>query len=215
MVVIMDSDTASFLTLEDGKKLVKIARSAIETYVKEGREAEVPKDLQEIFLKKRGVFVTIQSYPDEELRGCIGLPYPRKELVNAIIGSAISAATEDPRFQSIDESELDKIIIEISVLTVPEKINVKDPKDYLREIEIGRDGLIITLGWSTGLLLPQVPVEQGWNEEEFISNLCIKAGLPPDAWLGEGLEILKFQAQVFSEEKPAGPVIEKKLTKSK
>jgi len=203
--------SGSFLTADEGEKIVKIARSAIETYVKEGREIDRPRNIPEKFLKKRGVFVTIRSYPDEELRGCIGLPYPRKELIDAVIGAAISAATEDPRFHSVDESELDKIIIEVSVLTNPEKIKVNKLEDYINNIEIGKDGLIIMYGWYSGLLLPQVPVEQGWNEEEFLSNLCIKAGLPSDTWLGGKAEILKFQAQIFSEEKPKGEIVEKKL----
>jgi len=199
------------LTLEEGRRLVKIAREAIETFLREGREMDPPTDIPESFLEKRGVFVTLLTYPGHELRGCIGLPYPEKELVRGVIGAALAAAFEDPRFHELEPSELEKIIVEVSVLTEPKKIEVEDPKEYPEKIEIGRDGLIIKYGWHTGLLLPQVPVEQGWNEEEYLSGLCIKAGLPSDAWLEGNVEIYSFQAQVFSEEKPNGEVVERRF----
>lgn len=199
------------LSLEDGKELVKLVRETIEIYVREGREIETPVDIPSSFLEKRGVFVTISTYPEHELRGCIGLPYPERELVRAVIGSAISAAVEDPRFAEITEEEFDKIVVEVSVLTVPKRIYVKDPRDYIKNIETGKDGLIIKYGVYGGLLLPQVPIELGWDTEEFLDNLCIKAGLSPDIWMTEKVEIYKFQAQIFSEEKPKGEINERKM----
>lgn len=200
-------------SLEEGRKLVEIARKAIEIYIKEGREIEPPSPTQlpPSFLQKKGVFVTLLNYPSHELRGCIGLPFPEKELIRAVIDAALSAAFEDPRFVEVEEKELGNIIVEISILTEPKKIDIKNREDLPKKIVIGRDGLIIKAGWYSGLLLPQVPVEQGWNEEEYLINLCYKAGLPPDAWLDNKTEILSFQAQIFSEEKPNGNVIEKKF----
>lgn len=198
-------------SLEEGTKLIKIAREAIATYLRAGSQIDPPHDIPDSFLEKKGVFVTLNSYPGHELKGCIGLPYPDKELVRAVIDAALASAFEDPRFESVDESELDKIIVEISIMTVPEKIKVKDPEGYAKKIVIGRDGLIIKHGWNSGLFLPQVPVEQEWDEEEYLRNLCFKAGLPGDAWQDPKVEILSFQAQIFSEEMPNGKVKEEKF----
>lgn len=199
------------LSVEEGKSLVQLARSAIETYLREGRRLELPKDVPKAFKEKHGVFVTLSSYPGHELRGCIGMPYPTMELGAAVIDSALAAAFEDWRFQSLGEGELGSIVIELSILSEPVKLSVKDPKEYPKRIVVGRDGLIIKAGPYGGLLLPQVPVEQGWNEEEYLAGICCKAGLPDNCWQGGGVEIYTFQAQIFSEEKPGGEVVEKKL----
>ncbi|MFH8119663.1 MAG: TIGR00296 family protein [Candidatus Aenigmatarchaeota archaeon] len=197
-----------------GVELVKFAREVLSSYFKCGK-AELPtkidEELKKEMLEKRGVFVTLHSYPSYELRGCIGIPYPEKELIRAVRDATLASAFEDPRFEPLTEKELEKIVIEISILTEPKKIIVKDPKEYLEKIKIGRDGLIIKYGWYAGLLLPQVPVEEGWNEEEYLSWLCYKAGLPGDTWYDEKAEIYSFQAQIFYEEKPNGEIKEKKL----
>jgi uncharacterized protein (TIGR00296 family) len=98
------------------------------------------------------------------------------------------------------------IVVEISVLTPPETIVVEEPIQYPGMVEVGRDGLIVSRGSNRGLLLPQVPVDWGWNAEEFLTQTCLKAWLPPDAWLLPGTEVSKFQAIIFSEEKPRGDV---------
>jgi len=155
-----------------------------------------------------GVFVTISSlrHGEKELRGCIGYPYPTSPLVEAVIDSAINAATEDPRFTSMSSEELGKVVFEVSVLTPPQPLQVDNPKEYLSKIKVGEDGLIIERGFSKGLLLPQVPVEWGWCEEEFLCQCCVKAGLPPDSWLIKGTKLYKFKAIIFEEEKPCGEV---------
>ncbi|MEM2974180.1 MAG: TIGR00296 family protein [Candidatus Micrarchaeia archaeon] len=201
-------EAKSNYSISEGERLIRIARDAIATYLRERRQIDPPRDIPDSFLEKKGVFVTIYSYPSHELKGCIGLPYPDKELIRAVIDAALASAFEDPRFESVDESELDKIVIEISIMTTPEKIKVKSPEEYLKKIVIGRDGLIIKYGWNSGLLLPQVPVEWGWEEEEFLRNLCFKAGLPGDAWQDPKVEIFSFQAQIFAEETPGGKVKE-------
>lgn len=196
------------LNLDEGKKAVKFAREIIEKYVKTG--SIPPLDLKGVFIEKLGAFVTIHTYPEHDLRGCIGIPLPVMPLKDAITEGATSA-TRDPRFPPLEESEFDKIIIEVTILTKPTLIKVNKPQDYLSQIEIGRDGLIVEQGFFKGLLLPQVPVEQEWDKEEFLSHTCMKAGLMPDAWFDKGTKISKFSGQIFTETKPRGEIKENKL----
>jgi uncharacterized protein (TIGR00296 family) len=200
------------LTLEEGKLLVKLARRTIETYLREGKKTQAPKVPAKL-REHRGVFVTLNK--GGELRGCIGHPLPQMPLIDAVIDSAISSATRDPRFPSITTEELPEVEIEVSVLSKPEVIKVKSPREYPNHIAIGRDGLIIEWSGYAGLLLPQVPVEWGWGTEEFLAHTCMKAGLTPDYWLREGVRISKFSAQVFKERKPCGEIEERSLTERK
>jgi len=196
------------LSFEEGKKAVIYARKNIEQKVK---NLKIEKDdLKEVFNEKQGAFVTIHTFPEHNLRGCIGIPLPVRMLKDAIAEGARSA-TNDPRFPPLEENELDKIIIEVTILTKPEIIKVNKPQDYISNIEIGRDGLIAEKGYYKGLLLPQVPVEQGWNKEEFLSNTCMKAGLMPDAWFDEDTKISRFEGQIFTETIPGGEIKEKKI----
>jgi uncharacterized protein len=196
--------------LEEGTLLVRTARKAIETYLRDDKIMERP-EVSRKFLDRCGTFVTLTK--NNELRGCIGQPIPVMPLIDALIDSAISAATRDPRFPELELGELSEVEIEVSVLTKPEIMKVKHPKDYPGLIAIGRDGLIIEYGANAGLLLPQVPVEWNWDAEEFLSNACLKAGLPPDFWLDKRVRVQKFSAQVFSEREPRGKIEERKLTK--
>lgn len=202
------------LALDEGTYLVKLARRAITDYLKSRRPIPVPRDVKEKLKQKCGVFVTLNTLKDgnEELRGCIGYPTPELPLVEATIDAAISVATRDPRFPPVEKDELEKIIVEVSVLTPPNLIKVKNPREYAGEVEIGRDGLIVEQGWYKGLLLPQVPVEWGWDCEEFLGHCCMKAGLPPEAWVLPETKIYKFQALIFKEKTPKGEVEEFKLT---
>jgi len=201
------------LNLEEGRFLVQLARKAVEEHLKNTKRISLPEDAPKKLLQSCGVFVTINSvkHKGRELRGCIGLPYPTTPLVQAVIESAISSATQDPRFYPLSLKELDNVVFEVSVLTPPQVIEVKKPSEYTSKIKVGEDGLIVEKGMSKGLLLPQVPVEWKWNEEEFLCQCCIKAGLPPDCWLLKGTKIYKFQAIVFEEEKPRGEVKRKAL----
>ena len=160
-----------------------------------------------------GVFVTLNSVHNgtKTLRGCIGLPYPTTPLVQAVIEAALSAATQDPRFPPIALEELDQITFEVSVLTPPERVKVEKPTEYPTKIKVGRDGLIIENSYRKGLLLPQVPVELDWNEEEFLCQTSMKAGLPPDAWLLKDTKIYMFQAIIFEEATPKGQIKQKKI----
>jgi len=199
------------LSLDEGKKAVVFARHVIEKFVRNSKITIA--DLEGVFSEKQGVFVTIHTYPEHDLRGCIGIPLPVMPLKDAILQGAQSA-TRDPRFLPLDKDELDNIIIEVTILTKPVLINVNKPQDYLKEIEIGRDGLIVEQGIFKGLLLPQVPVEQDWDKEEFLSHTCMKAGLLPDAWFDKATKISKFSGQIFTEVKPKGEIKEKKLDES-
>ena len=196
------------LNLEEGKNAVSFARKVIEEYVKGSSISQ--SDLSTSFSDNQGAFVTIHTFPNHDLRGCIGIPLPIMSLKEAIIEGAKSA-TRDPRFFPLEEKELDNIIVEVTILTKPELIEISRPEDYLSNIEIGRDGLIVEQGFFKGLLLPQVPVEHGWNEEEFLSHTCMKAGLTPDAWFDKNTKISKFTGQVFIEVEPGGEIKEKKL----
>jgi hypothetical protein len=197
------------LTLEDGKFLVKLARRVIETYLCSGEELPPPKVAAKL-RERCGVFVTLTRRG--ELRGCIGHPLPRLPLVEAIIDSAISSATRDPRFPPVTSEELPELIVEISVLTPPETIRVKDPREYPKHVKLGKHGLVVELAGCAGLLLPQVPLEWGWDVEEFLSHTCMKAGLTPDSWLRKDVRISRFSAQVFREKGPCGEVEERELT---
>jgi hypothetical protein len=194
------------LSEEDGKKLVKLARQTVEDYLKNNKL--VLKKTE--FNKKSGIFVSIHTYPDHELRGCIGYPYPDLTLGEALQKASISAAFQDPRFPPLTEEEFDNIVFEISVLTEPELIVVKNPKEYLKKIEIGKDGLIAEYGFCKGLLLPQVSLEfkPKWDVETFLQQTCVKSGLVPDMWLDAKTKIYKFQAQIFREKKPRGEIIQ-------
>jgi uncharacterized protein (TIGR00296 family) len=201
------------LDIEEGKLLVKLAREAVEEYLKTRHKTKAPENIPEKLRQPCGVFVTINilTNGEKELRGCIGYPYPTTPLIEAVIDSAISSATQDPRFYPLSLDELDKVVFEVSVLTPPQLINVEKTSNYPNEIKVGKDGLIVERGIFKGLLLPQVPVEWGWDEEEFLCQCCIKAGLPPDAWLLKDTKIYKFQAIIFEEEKPKGEVKRKPL----
>ena len=195
------------LSLEEGVYLVRLARRAIEAALGSGEGVTIddaPEKLSELC----GVFVTLNKVEgaSHSLRGCIGFPYPVKPLVEAVVDSAQSAALRDPRFPPVSLGEMDSVVVEVSVLTPPEKIVVEEPLEYPGMIDVGRDGLIVSRGSNQGLLLPQVPVEWGWEAEEFLTQTCLKAWLPPDAWLLPGTEVSKFQAIIFSEEGPRGRV---------
>ena len=197
------------LSENDGNTIVKTARMIVTEYLKNGTKIKLEKEFKNNFSFKSGVFVTLNSTLG--LRGCIGYPLPDKSLFNALEDAAISAATEDPRFSPVKYKELDSITFEVTVLTPPKKVIVSKPEEYLSQIKVGRDGLIVKHGFYSGLLLPQVPIEYGWDEEEFLEYTCEKAGLPKNYWKNSETEIQKFEGIVFKEEKPNGRIIREVL----
>ena len=174
--------------------ILKLARETIETYVTTGKKIPVPKEYPKEMKENKGVFVTIYKKP-RELRGCIGIPYPEMPLIEALIEASVSVCS-DPRFPPLSKEELKDIFIEVSVLTKPEPIKAKDIK---KEVKIGKHGLIIRMGFQGGLFLPQVPVEQRWDMDEYLENLCYKAGLSGDSWLDANCKLYRFETEVFEE----------------
>jgi len=192
----MPDDT--LLSDSDGVFLIKIARMAVTEFLSNGKRMKLESEGEKKFSFNSGVFVTLNNA--DGLRGCIGFPMPDKKLSHGIIDAAIAAATEDPRFSPVKANELNDIVFEVTVLTPPVEITVNDPMEYLEKIKVGRDGLIISNSFSSGLLLPQVPVEYGWNVEEFLQHTCEKAGLGKDVWKNEKVKIEKFEGIVYKEE---------------
>ena len=187
---------------DTGIRAVRAARSAVLSETSGGR-FERPTDGE--FAENKGVFVTLSTYPDHGLRGCIGIPLPVLPLGEALEEAARSAC-HDPRFPDLRERELAHIAVEVTVMTVPQVIDC--PKsDLPGRIEIGRHGLIITCGRRRGLLLPQVPVEWGWGQEEFLRQLSAKAGLPYDAWTLKDSTIWSFTGEIFHELSPKGEIV--------
>ena len=180
---------SEMLSREQQKELLALARRTIELYLKEGKKLSYSAH-DESLKRRSGAFVTIHSGSD--LRGCIGIIQPIKPLYETIIDCAISASTEDYRFEPLKPDELAKSELEVSVLTMPEV--VKD----IEAIEVGKHGIIISRGFSKGLLLPQVAAEHNWDRKAFLAQTCMKAGLPANAWR-EGAKIEIFSAQVFSD----------------
>ena len=177
-----------YLSQEERGELLAIARRAASSFVREGRVPdEAPASAK---LSSPGAaFVTLLQ--EGRLRGCIGYTEAAAPLFRTVQECAVAAATEDPRFPPVEPCDVDSIRIEISVLTplVPAR-----PE----EIEVGVHGLMVRKGGRRGLLLPQVATEFGWDRREFLSNVCRKAGLPPDGWR-KGAELYAFTAEVFGE----------------
>ncbi len=194
------------INLNEGKFLINLARDAISNFLSDNKIIKPPEDTPTNLKEKLGVFVTLKNHDSDELRGCIGFPEPIEPLVKATITSAIEAATGDPRFPQVTLQELETdIALEISVLTTPKEITT-EPKDIPKNVVIGRDGLIIGKGLQRGLLLPQVAIEWKWDQEEFLANCCLKAGLSPDSWLLDDSKVFTFQATIFKEQSPKGIV---------
>ncbi len=175
-------------TEEEKKYLLSVARKSIEEHLS-GRKYEPPEPPTSKLKEKRACFVTLKRYG--KLRGCIGLIEPVMPLYKAVSEMAISAAFKDPRFFPLTKEEMEGLKIEISILTPFKKISSPE------EIEVGRDGLYIRKGFYSGLLLPQVAVEWGWDRYEFLRQVCYKAGLGPDDW--KNAEIYTFQAEIIEE----------------
>lgn len=186
------------ISKDEKKYLFSLARKAIEQYFSTKDKYYYPLDVPEKFNKEMGVFVTLKI--NGELHGCIGYPFPEKSIAQSIADNAINAAFYDPRFPSLRKEELENLKIEITILTLPEQIDYKNPEELLTKIEIGRDGLIAEYGYCVGLLLPQVPVEEKWDKKTYLNYLCRKAGLQQDAWLKNPVKIKAFQGIVLEEE---------------
>jgi len=194
-----------YLSTEEEHLLLRIARESLETYVNSGETIALDTyPLTPRLHERHGAFVTLRA--QGELRGCIGYTKNLESLAEAVRDNAINAGARDPRFAPVRPEELAHLHIEVSALCpgdTPDSpfIEVND----ISEIVIGRDGLYLDHAGTRGggLLLPQVPVEQGWDMPQFLSGLCLKAGAPDGAWKEPGTTLYRFSAQVFSEAKKA------------
>jgi AmmeMemoRadiSam system protein A len=175
-------------TEEEKLFLKRVARISIENAVKGSRFPDLSPPTAQLSMK-RGAFVTLKI--DGNLRGCIGYIQPIKPLADAIREMARAAAVDDDRFVPIAPGEMEQLEIEITVLSP--LIKVRDELDVL----VGRDGLFVRLGYQSGVLLPQVAVEEQWDRETFLAQTCLKANLPPDAWREPEAEIFRFSAIIF------------------
>lgn len=178
------------LTADQRRTLLALARASIES-VLDGRQPSVPQTSDPALQRPAGAFVTLTK--QGELRGCIGSIHAVAPLKEAVVRSAVNAAFRDPRFHPLRREELAQLELEISVMSPIETVT------DVEEIVPGRDGLIISGERNTGLLLPQVATEYGWDRETFLEQTCQKAGLPRDAWQRPGCRIEKFSAEVFGE----------------
>lgn len=200
------------LTKSDGEKLVRLARTAVSSHLEGSTVIGASDALPILFKKKARVFVTIltvlttQKESMRELRGCIGYLDARLPLGKATVHAAINAAIADPRFPPMNRSELARVVFEVNVLGEPSQLKGSTPVEYPKSINIGRDGLIVVNGDNRGILLPEVPVECGWNPEEFLTQCSLKAGLRPDAWLDSDTRVYSFRSDIFREVEPFGRV---------
>lgn len=193
------------MNISDGILAVRTARATAEAETRnETLDASLPPSFDDL----KGVFVTISEFPSGDLRGCIGYPEPLFPLKEVLLRSA-EAACHDPRFPALTFEETKSCTFEVTILTVPETISFDSPESLLDQIVIGRDGLILEFGGARGLLLPQVPVEWGWNKKEYLTYLSLKAGLSEDTWLSPGVKISRFEGEIFSETSPGGEIVKK------
>ena len=185
------------LTPEEGKYLLGVARRTIENKLFDRKEPVASdSDLPAVFSEFRGTFVTLTQRG--ALRGCIGHILPQESLIDGIRANAINAAFRDPRFQRLDKDEWEGIKIEISILTEPQPLSYSDANDLLGKLRKNIDGLIIKEGYHQATFLPQV-WEQLPRKEDFLTHLCLKAGLDGNAWRKGKLEVSTYQVQAFEE----------------
>ncbi|MEJ2237247.1 MAG: AmmeMemoRadiSam system protein A [Gemmatimonadales bacterium] len=176
---------------EGRRILLKLARRTLEEYLGKGRLPQFEADLPEL-LERRATFVTLRECHTGELRGCRGEVVAREPLVESVVRMTIASATDDPRFPPVTIDEVPNLEIEVSALSPFVSILPKD-------IVVGRHGLMIVKHNNSGLLLPQVPESYGWDRDEFLAALSVKAGLPKGAWKDPGSELYSFEAEVWGE----------------
>lgn len=187
---IRDPAGGEMLNSDEKNELLALARNSITTFLKTGKKLKYTPE-NKVLNEHGAVFVTLEKCGN--LRGCIGQIIAMEPIYRAVIDMAVSAAVGDPRFPKLSKDELADIQIEISVLTP------LNPVKDINDIKIGRDGLYIKEGYHSGLLLPQVATDYGWNVEQFLRQVCNKAGLPTNAWEKDDTELYKFRAVIFSE----------------
>jgi hypothetical protein len=179
------------LTGREKDELLKIARLSVQARVRERKIYLVGSTGLPRLEEARGAFVTLKEHG--QLRGCIGYMTPVKSLAETVRDVAAYAAVEDRRFEPVGTAELPLLQYEISVLSPLRRVT------DIKQIKVGKHGLLIKEGETEGVLLPQVPVEEGWGRDTFLEQVCRKAGLPPHAWQNEDTDLFLFSALVFGE----------------
>ena len=193
------------LDFEAGKRLVSTARRSVERVVTTDESPAPPEAYPTVLDEERGAFVTLRKAGT--LRGCIGEPYATQPLIDSVVSAAIGAATRDPRFPPVREAELEAITVEVSALTSPVRIEAASPDAIVEAIEVGTHGLIVDAEDGSGLLLPQVAAERGWDAEAFLAETCRKAGLPTDRWRTDDVTVQQFTVDRFEERDPRGEIV--------
>jgi AmmeMemoRadiSam system protein A len=187
-----DTSDETDLLAEDKQALLRLARQTLASYLGNGAPPDF-KPTSPALAEQRAAFVTLRVRETGDLRGCIGEVFAREPLWECVRNMAVAAATEDPRFLPVTIDEVPELHIEISALTPMKPIKPE-------EVVVGRHGLMIVKGFDRGLLLPQVPEEQGWDREQFLRGLCLKARLPSNAWKDKDTQLFSFEAEVWGEE---------------
>ncbi|MFQ6050109.1 MAG: TIGR00296 family protein [Candidatus Hydrothermarchaeota archaeon] len=192
----MSEKIQNFIKNEKGNLLVNLAKEAFIYYLKEQKRIDKIYIYDEL-KEKRGVFITLKKIERDREKSIVsmGYPLPEKPLFHSVIDSAIACANKARILNLL--GEIESIILEVSVLGNIEEIQTERRVDYPKQIKLGQDGIMIERGFQRALILPQVPLENEWNEIDLLSECCLKAGLSPDAWLDEDTRIYKFKTRVF------------------
>lgn len=198
----------------EGELLVRMAREAFERFLRfetHTLPSELPLNLQ----AKRGVFVRVRRSPDRSWGGqmetlaCLGYAFPSRELAEAAADSAVACAAHIGVSTPSEVASLQHVLFEVSVLSEPELLQVGKPVEYPKRIGLRKDGLIVEYGFANGLILPQIAIENNYDENDLLCECCVRAGLRSSSWLTlPGIRVYKFQAEIFREEESAGDVIE-------
>lgn len=194
------------ITPEDGALLISIARASLKAHFT-GAKVIIPEEKKDLMKETPGVFIVLRTFPGYLPRGESGYLPDVMPLEKAIQEVSIAAATRDSLISPVSRKELDKIILELSLIT---DLELLKREEYLEKIEIRKHGVIVSNNFK-GIILPQVAMDMGWNNKAILSHACMKAKLNPDAWKESGIKVYRFRARVFLEIEPEGNVIEREL----
>ena len=207
------------LTLEEGTLLVRYARLAVDRYLSRGVYIMVPQGLPRKLYERRGVFVSLEKIVSERggvkrrvLRGRRGMVDPVLPLIEATIRSAIEVAVRDYRYPPLNIGELNSIVFEVTIVSDLEPLDTRDIEKCLSQLKLGLEGVVLEVGGRyRSVVLPQTAVEEDWDKSEMLQQVCLRAGLPMNAWRDSNVRIYKFKTQIFYELHPNGEVIERAL----
>lgn len=199
----MSEAQAVRLTYDDGARAVELARESVESYVLHGQR-EQPGSMRDAFYARTGAFVRIRSTRGRgRLRGCAGSYRGSDQLGHAVVDAAIQAASGDSCGSEIEQPELSNLTVSTCIVC-----DYEETDDPLDDVELGTHGVVVDTDGNHGWLYPTIPVENGWNEEQFFTHACRKAGLSPLAWQDDDTTVTLFEGQVFRERADGGSVEE-------